>query len=333
MSKPSPLNEQDQADLVAYLDGELAGDAARKMETRLSHDPTVRAEADALKRTWDMLDFLPKPEPSPSFTHRTLERVGPVLPTASQPTAAATGGGSLWGTVALVAGWVICLVLAGVGGFFGFEVLVPHPRPTAPPTDSAPPREKGKPAHLTDFPPDVQAFVSDTLMPMLGPKEKEYLHETEGKWPQYAHALLKVAGRHEVLPPVYTKAGATNYASLPQEWKRHLKRAALEKEGHWSGLETAQGRWPRFALYVTNLVHDKQRFKGINFPPLGACKPGEFSPEVQVFFEQKLIPALSDAEKKKLTETEGKWPDYPRLLITLASNHQLVIPGMMLPDF
>ena len=33
MSQPSPLNEQEQAELVAYLDGELAGEAARKLET------------------------------------------------------------------------------------------------------------------------------------------------------------------------------------------------------------------------------------------------------------------------------------------------------------
>jgi anti-sigma factor RsiW len=73
-----PLTEQEKADLVAYLDGELGGEAARSLEARISLDPVVRAEAETLKRTWDLLDHLPRPEPSPSFTNRTLERLAPV---------------------------------------------------------------------------------------------------------------------------------------------------------------------------------------------------------------------------------------------------------------
>lgn len=78
MTKPSSLTEQEKADLVAFLDGELKGEAARALETKLSLDPTARAEAEALKRTWDLLDYLPKPEPSPSFTSRTLEKLAPI---------------------------------------------------------------------------------------------------------------------------------------------------------------------------------------------------------------------------------------------------------------
>jgi anti-sigma factor RsiW len=78
MSKLPPLNEQEKADLVAYLDGELTGEAARAMERKLSLNPAVRAEADALKRTWDLLDYLPTPEPSVSFTEQTLSKLMPV---------------------------------------------------------------------------------------------------------------------------------------------------------------------------------------------------------------------------------------------------------------
>ena len=78
MTEPSPRNEQEQADLVAYLDGELTGEAARTLEAKLSLDPQARAEADALRRTWELLDYLPRPEPSARFTHRTLERLSPV---------------------------------------------------------------------------------------------------------------------------------------------------------------------------------------------------------------------------------------------------------------
>ncbi len=83
MSNPSVFSEKERADLVAYLDGELEGEAARSLEQKLALDPMARAEADTLKRTWDLLDFLPKKEPSPNFTHQTLSRLGPV-PTASR---------------------------------------------------------------------------------------------------------------------------------------------------------------------------------------------------------------------------------------------------------
>src|SRR5205814_10335158 len=42
-----------------------------------------RAEAEALRRTWALLDFLPRPEPSTDFTTRTLSRVGVVRPVPS----------------------------------------------------------------------------------------------------------------------------------------------------------------------------------------------------------------------------------------------------------
>ena len=60
-----PLTEAEQADLVAFLDGELKGEAARLVETKVNLDPVWREEAAAHKRAWDMLDFLPKSEPTP----------------------------------------------------------------------------------------------------------------------------------------------------------------------------------------------------------------------------------------------------------------------------
>lgn len=80
---PLPDDEPDppdpfEADLVAYLDGELDPADARRVEARLAADPAARARADALQRAYDLLDYLPRHEPSPDFTSRTLER----LPTA-----------------------------------------------------------------------------------------------------------------------------------------------------------------------------------------------------------------------------------------------------------
>src|SRR5262249_3084792 len=110
MSDLVPLNDDERADLVAYLDGELDERTARVLEARLSQDARVRAEADALKRTWELLDYLPQPEPSPSFTHRTLERVS-----ALHPAQSATAGRWRWWVGAV--SWAAAVLLCGVGSY------------------------------------------------------------------------------------------------------------------------------------------------------------------------------------------------------------------------
>ena len=73
-----------ESELVAYLDGELDPVAARKVEVRLATDPAARERATALKKTFALLDYLPKPEPSPTFTTRTLDKI-PALKSGSIP--------------------------------------------------------------------------------------------------------------------------------------------------------------------------------------------------------------------------------------------------------
>jgi anti-sigma factor RsiW len=121
MSDPSPFNEQERADLVAWLDGELSEEAARALEAKLSLNPAARAEADALRKTWELLDYLPRPEPSPSFTNRTLSRLAPAGPrrTAWQR----------WRRPVLGAGWAAALALAAVAGYAGYNRLVPPREP------------------------------------------------------------------------------------------------------------------------------------------------------------------------------------------------------------
>jgi hypothetical protein len=120
MPEPQPLNERDQADLVAYLDGELAGEAARRVEKRLNLDASFRAEADSLKRSWELLDHLPRAEPSPTFTHQTIERL-------SRPSAApGRGGPRRWKPWALGIGWAAALLIATYAGFASMDALAPR---------------------------------------------------------------------------------------------------------------------------------------------------------------------------------------------------------------
>jgi anti-sigma factor RsiW len=144
MAKRQPLTEQERAELVAYLDGELQGEAARAIEVRLSLDPAVRAEADSLRRAWDMLDFLPRPAVSSHFTERTLSRLHPV--TADQ----LRSPRRRWLSWALAACWIVALVAAFLAGWAAYEWLVPA-SPTEPTTKgrqtmppSAPPTNKGR---------------------------------------------------------------------------------------------------------------------------------------------------------------------------------------------
>jgi hypothetical protein len=89
------------AELIAYLDGELAATDARRIEDQLDADPELRARAESLKRSYDLLDFLPKPEPSSTFATRTMDRLpasgsaNPTSATASVPTAIPAGTSSL----------------------------------------------------------------------------------------------------------------------------------------------------------------------------------------------------------------------------------------------
>src|SRR4051794_8273885 len=69
------MTDDDRETLTAYLDGELDEAAEQALEARLSQEPALRAELDALKKTWGLLDYLPGTVPSNDFTHRTLDRL------------------------------------------------------------------------------------------------------------------------------------------------------------------------------------------------------------------------------------------------------------------
>jgi anti-sigma factor RsiW len=112
----SRLSDEDRATLVAYLDGELDENASQALEAKLSRDPQMRAEAEALKKTWELLDYLPRPLPSASFTHRTLERLAV---TQTRPSAIGWRGWTWVGPLA----WVAAMLIAVVGGLFAAHQL------------------------------------------------------------------------------------------------------------------------------------------------------------------------------------------------------------------
>ena len=78
-----PISDEEREELTAFLDGEADPATRARVEARLNSEPAIRAEADALKKVWELLDTLPQPEPSPTFTSKTLDRLSAIRPVMS----------------------------------------------------------------------------------------------------------------------------------------------------------------------------------------------------------------------------------------------------------
>lgn len=66
---PKPLQE---ADLVAYLDGELTPAQEARVSDLVERDPATRRELERLKHAWGLLDHLDRPLISADRTEHTL---------------------------------------------------------------------------------------------------------------------------------------------------------------------------------------------------------------------------------------------------------------------
>ncbi len=74
----SPAANSDESlltDLVAYLDGELEPQRARRVEQLLFSDPKVQEEVRKLEQSWELLDHLPQTVVSDNFARTTVELV------------------------------------------------------------------------------------------------------------------------------------------------------------------------------------------------------------------------------------------------------------------
>lgn len=100
------LSAHERGNLVAYLDGELPEAETRALATKLSLSASARREADALERTWDLLDYLARPQASAALTERTLSQAQALDARGSQVLATArslTGRTLRWLTLAAAA--------------------------------------------------------------------------------------------------------------------------------------------------------------------------------------------------------------------------------------
>jgi hypothetical protein len=178
------------------------------------------------------------------------------------------------------------------------------------------------PVRLADLPAQVQNYVYKALLPLLSPDERERLWRAEGQSPLFARTLLELVDRHPAALP--GPPGPVNQKELPKEVKERLQQIG-GKEAKLAGEN--RGWWPDYAIAVTRVI----RAHGPMPRELGPSRPEEFPPAVQQFLKEQLLPKLKDKEKQRLASADGHWPEYPREVVHLARDHNLRVPGLVLP--
>jgi hypothetical protein len=133
----STLSEEEKADLVAYLDGELDEEASAALEAKLARDPEARAEADALKHAWGLLDYLPKAQPSPNFTNRTLEKLSLERKTATASASRPVAPPARRSRWKVGVAWAAAVLVAGGAGLGASFYVWPVPHDNGPDPDEA----------------------------------------------------------------------------------------------------------------------------------------------------------------------------------------------------
>jgi anti-sigma factor RsiW len=116
------LSIEDRANLVAYLDGELTDGQARTIATKLTQSLTARREVEALQKTWEMLDLLPKPKASEDFTARTLS-----IATRQPDQRIASAASDVARRVGVGLAWAVAAAVLFVAGYILTSMVWPNP--------------------------------------------------------------------------------------------------------------------------------------------------------------------------------------------------------------
>jgi len=107
------LNPEERANLVAYIDGELTDHESRVIATKLTQSATARQEVDALKKTWELLEYLDRPRASGEFPERTLTTIRAIETKESSWDSRARSWASQGVSLALLVGVATASLLLG----------------------------------------------------------------------------------------------------------------------------------------------------------------------------------------------------------------------------
>lgn len=110
----TPIPPSLRENLVAYLDGELDESETLEVERTLTESAEIRQEVEALARTWELLEQLPRVRASSEFTERTMASIQAASAVeATQPLIRPETKRKFW-VISLLAGLAMCAAL----GFF-----------------------------------------------------------------------------------------------------------------------------------------------------------------------------------------------------------------------
>lgn len=189
-----------------------------------------------------------------------------------------------------------------------------------------------EPLPAENLPDNVKAFVKDVLRPLLTEEEKERLKSAEGKWPRYPRILVELADKHPISIPGPTGPARWN-SSVEKDVRKHIKgkKTQIEMARLESRLRAVDGKWPDFGVVLLEVEKEHVK-KGQLLPrDVQPSQPKDFSPAIQKFITDELVPVLDAKENERLKNAETKWPNYPEILLELARKHGLQVPEMALP--
>lgn len=118
------LTPEERANLVAYLDGELNEAESRAISTKLTQSATARGEIELLRKTWELLDHLPRPTAPEHLTERTLSGARRLDERSTDLGGAIRGEGRKALRASL---WVAASMIAFLGGFAAVRWAWPDP--------------------------------------------------------------------------------------------------------------------------------------------------------------------------------------------------------------
>src|SRR3954451_23284680 len=107
------VSAAERDNLVAYLDGELNEAEKHALEAKLTQSVSARREVEALEKTWELLDHLPRPKASHELSSRTLSQAAQFTSPDDRLLTVATGTARRLGRVLACAAMVLACL--GVG--------------------------------------------------------------------------------------------------------------------------------------------------------------------------------------------------------------------------
>lgn len=124
MDKAPRLTAEARDDLVAYLDGELDESRSGQIDQVLARSEVARHEVEALARTWELLDVLPRVAAPSDFAETTMTSLKVAetrTPITEQPWFDYVRRGGV------VAVWAAALSISAAVGFQITSRWVPNP--------------------------------------------------------------------------------------------------------------------------------------------------------------------------------------------------------------